>query len=156
MPKCMVYFAQIRDGNWDAPVKIGRTGDFGSLWVRIKTYRDNNPYDVRLIGLITEATYKTERLIHHMFREYRIRGEWFHMSDDLAQFIARHTDEVPEPPWGSERMEAVAATLKEKTPLEAMAMVESFVAQLAKNRDNRGVTRERRKLFIGNDMQDDL
>ncbi len=82
MGAVFIYFAA--DGEL---IKIGRTKNAAR---RIATLATGNPRCVTLLGTM-KGTDDTERMLHHSFRVWRVRGEWFERSQSLLDFIAAHT-----------------------------------------------------------------
>lgn len=67
-----VYFIQVGD---DGPVKIGRTAL--SVKARLSAIQTGCPYELKLIGVVDDATGGLEQELHRKFRRWRMRGEWF-------------------------------------------------------------------------------
>ena len=71
-----VYFIQAR--NSKGPIKIGVAKDVER---RLDSLQTANYQKLKIITVIlckSEANaYEMEKKLHHRFREYRIRGEWF-------------------------------------------------------------------------------
>lgn len=65
-------------------VKIGFTR--GSMEKRMKYFSTVCPYDYDVLKVI-EGTMVEEHQLHKRFVKDKIRGEWFHYSDDLKHFI---------------------------------------------------------------------
>lgn len=77
----MIYFIQA--GN-NGPIKIGQTDN--NIEERIKQLQIGCPYELRLLWLHKSDHYK-EQEIHKEFSSERIRGEWFHPSRKIFDFI---------------------------------------------------------------------
>jgi len=75
-----VYF--VRCGN---QVKIGKTVDVDS---RLASLQTGTSAPLKLIMRLASGP-KFERFLHKKFAEHRIRGEWFHIRGDLAEFIEK-------------------------------------------------------------------
>lgn len=76
---CYLYLIEC-----DGFYKIGRTDDLPYL--RLAALQTGSPHLMELVSFFRGAT-KLERLMHHMFRELRARGEWFVKDDSIrAQF----------------------------------------------------------------------
>ncbi len=82
MPWTWIYFVQ--EGA-DGHVKIGKTEN---LRARLHALRNANPRPLRLIALWW-APEVCEPALHEMFSSARVRGEWFHATEELLRF-ARH------------------------------------------------------------------
>lgn len=98
-----VYFIQA--GNEPA-VKIGVTID--SLAGRLKQLQTANHCRLRLLGAIDikelrglttdnrielwNLAQAIERDLHRTFAQYRMHGEWFHLSPEIDEFIRSHTN----------------------------------------------------------------
>lgn len=74
-------------------VKIGTTTD---LKLRLRTLQLYTPTEVILLATL-RGGWKREQEIHHQFSASRQRGEWFRLTQDLADFIG-HIQDNPEPP----------------------------------------------------------
>lgn len=79
----VVYFFEAAD-----LIKIGFSRD---LPKRIRTLRDNLPYEGKLLHVVT-GTERMEQYFHQRFSADRVRGEWFKRSDDLLRFIEQLKD----------------------------------------------------------------
>ena len=76
----MIYFIREEGSNY---VKIGQTRMPGD---RLKELQISNPRELRVVKLF-EAPSQAESILHAMFREERVRGEWFKMSSRLSAFM---------------------------------------------------------------------
>lgn len=83
----IVYF--ILD-TYSNSVKIGYTTIKG-LKKRLETLQIGTPYELKLLGA-TWGDKKVEKLIHEQFHSSHIRGEWFHYTKELEDFIAETWD----------------------------------------------------------------
>lgn len=97
MVSAYVYFARAGE---DPVVKIGITMELEQRLLGIQTHHYR---DIHLIGVIdmcqaygthrgTRVDYldlarQHERQIHTQFQECRLRGEWFHLTPQLTEFI---------------------------------------------------------------------
>ena len=75
----MIYF--VKCGEY---VKIGRTVDMAH---RLSGLQTGNPYELEVLKVIDEGKY-TESGLHERFKEYRVRGEWFTLNDEIKAFIS--------------------------------------------------------------------
>ena len=75
-----LYFIQVKDG----PVKIGRTR-LDPLR-RMALLQVGCPYELLLLGTIAGEG-DAELLIHMHLEEYRMRGEWFEWSEEVANLV---------------------------------------------------------------------
>lgn len=65
-------------------VKIGFTAN---LTKRFQSIRNNKlPNNVKLLGYV-KGTRKSESILHDMFSRYRSHGEWFHLEEEIIQWI---------------------------------------------------------------------
>lgn len=73
-----IYFAR---ATRTKETKIGRTT--GTLTQRISSLRVQEKLKYRAVVLYAFATFNqdAEQVMHDLFREYRIRGEWFAISE---------------------------------------------------------------------------
>jgi hypothetical protein len=76
----VVYCIQ---GDVGGPVKVGRTG-LQRFWQRIKTLQTGYPFDLVVTRLVAENG-ALESIIHGALRPYRLRGEWFYPSREVAE-----------------------------------------------------------------------
>ena len=83
-PESVVYFVAAPEVN---RVKIGRSRDAG---VRFGTLQQASPSELTLLGVIPDGN--REREIHERFGSCRVRGEWFILTPELADFIKRNTE----------------------------------------------------------------
>lgn len=79
-----VYFAQ-QAGDTEGPVKIGFSSD---MKARVKNLSVASVGGITILATIAGGK-ETEAYFHEKFEAYRISGEWFEMSHDIAEFIAR-------------------------------------------------------------------
>jgi hypothetical protein len=66
-------------------VKIGSAYDIEK---RMSSLQISSPNPLTLLGFI-EADETAERDLHRRFKKQRVRGEWFRIQGDLAEFIAK-------------------------------------------------------------------
>ena len=82
----MIYFIKQAKTNM---VKIGYTDNYETLDNRIKILQTGNPGKLSVIGTVA-GDKSTERLLHALFNDGYIHGEWFEMTSDqiytLSQF----------------------------------------------------------------------
>lgn len=77
----MIYFIQ---AGKNGPIKIGHTeSDIASRMAQLQT---GCPYELKLLWTI-HGNQEKEAEIHSDFEEERIRGEWFHPSEMLLEYI---------------------------------------------------------------------
>lgn len=81
-PSISIYFIQSARGG---PIKIGMTA--GQPLHRMASLQTGFPYELRLLGVISDADDSREAEIHQQFSHLRIRGEWFRPAPDLLDFI---------------------------------------------------------------------
>lgn len=66
-------------------VKIGFTTN---LFSRLSAIQTGCPFDIEILAYIkSQDPKKTEHKLHMKFKKYRVRGEWFKLTDDIKQFI---------------------------------------------------------------------
>ena len=75
-----VYFAQMHRVG---PIKIGFARNVKK---RIGHLQTHSPFEIVLIHK-TPSTVKEEKQVHEKFSKWRIRGEWFHPSDEIFDYI---------------------------------------------------------------------
>ena len=84
----MIYFART-DQNEHPEIdyiKIGYTsGDNAKR--RINQLQTASPFSIKLIGTIAGADTRHENVLHRVFDEDRINGEWFRASERLLAYI---------------------------------------------------------------------
>jgi hypothetical protein len=84
MDQGFVYF--VSDGEF---IKIG----FATDWqARIKGLQIANPRTLTPL-LILEGGYRFERQLHQLFKAHRVRGEWFRLSPEIAEYVNDHETE---------------------------------------------------------------
>lgn len=83
----IVYF--ILD-TYSNSVKIGYTTITG-LSKRLETLQIGTPYELKLLGALW-GNQKIEKQIHKQFSSSHIRGEWFHYTQELEDYIAKSWD----------------------------------------------------------------
>jgi hypothetical protein len=83
LPTACVYFVQCGE---HPLVKIGFASD---LTQRLASLQIGCPFLLRLIGRIDGATPQDEYAIHRAFSHLRTRGEWFRLTKDVFDYIAR-------------------------------------------------------------------
>lgn len=86
-----VYFIEAVGCN---RVKIGHTTN---LLIRLKKLQQHAPFELKVLlsirlksGIFQGGNFSLEELeteLHERFREFRIIGEWFHLSGVILQFI---------------------------------------------------------------------
>lgn len=89
---CCVYFVQ---QGANGPIKIGRS-NFCDLDTRITTLQTGNPQKLNLLARFA-ATPAYEIVLHRMFEDSNIRGEWYTPTQDLLDIIdmIRNKDVMP-------------------------------------------------------------
>lgn len=78
----MVYFIQC--GGKNGPIKIGQTNN--NIKERISQLQTGCPYELKLLWLYKGDRF-TESEIHEKFKHENIRGEWYHPSRALFNFL---------------------------------------------------------------------
>lgn len=73
-------------------VKIGVAGD---PWKRLSKVQSDTPQTVRIAAL-EAGDLSRERELHEQFSALRVRGEWFSLTGELSEYIAKLP--VPMPP----------------------------------------------------------
>jgi hypothetical protein len=68
-----VYILQSEDGKY---IKIGFSTSRGAK-KRILEIQQGLPFRIKLLILIENCTFKTEKELHKKYQKHRIRGEWF-------------------------------------------------------------------------------
>jgi hypothetical protein len=76
----VVYFIQHGEAG---PVKIGYTTATG-LKARIAAMQTGNPVKL-ILRRVCPGTRQTENLLHQLFADLRVTGEWFWPTSDLAR-----------------------------------------------------------------------
>ena len=77
----MIYFIQQGE---DGPIKIGFSED--SPENRLMSLQAGNPNELNLV-LVIEGDIIVEKSLHEIFKDTRLRGEWFSFSHSLDSFI---------------------------------------------------------------------
>ena len=78
-----VYFIQIND---NGPIKIGRATN---IKARLRYLQDATPKQLNLIHVIKHGGNKLEKELHHRFRKFNIKGEWFKPSKLILNYIKK-------------------------------------------------------------------
>ncbi|MHA2219168.1 MAG: GIY-YIG nuclease family protein [Candidatus Hodarchaeales archaeon] len=78
----MIYFVQ---AGKNGPIKIGYTN--GDIKERLNQLQTGNPYQLRLWWLL-DGDQSDEKEIQESWKNENIKGEWFHPSNKLWQYIA--------------------------------------------------------------------
>lgn len=91
----MIYFIQECEPG-RIRVKIGYTSK-DDVSQRMRELQTASPTRLRVLGVM-EGDQGRERLIHELFSERRVTGEWFEDSDLLRDFIAEFGDYVVSTP----------------------------------------------------------
>ncbi len=86
----MIYFIQ---HGVEGPIKIGYTNAKPSH--RLSQFQAGNPVKLNLVGTMPGGE-SEEKELHRKFMIYRERGEWFHPSEELTQFILDNRSEDPD------------------------------------------------------------
>jgi hypothetical protein len=84
-----VYFMKYGD----ALVKIGYSGNIPKRLVHIQSFC---PLPVTLLGWMRGGP-NHELALHKKFAESRSHGEWFHLTPDIAEYIATNANTWPAP-----------------------------------------------------------
>ena len=77
----MIYFAEV-----NGSVKIGFSNQPEK---RMVTFRSSTPGTAALLGVAYGDRTK-ERLIHHRWKHLQCKGEWYTLTPELREWIARH------------------------------------------------------------------
>ena len=77
----MIYFIRA-----EMTVKIGYVANRDSLPDRLASLQVGCPSMLAVLG-VTEGSRQREQDLHHQFSEDRFRGEWFHLSPRIIDFI---------------------------------------------------------------------
>lgn len=94
----MIYFIGCSEAN---AVKIGTTRQTylsadATAYARLGKAQSNCPLELELLG-VCDGHEIEEAALHQRFRELRIRGEWFRLTDELAAFIAQYPKPIRRP-----------------------------------------------------------
>lgn len=78
-----VYFMGPENG----PIKIGFAKD---VFSRIQEHQMSNSEELKLWGtMVGDVLF--EKHLHRVFKDFRIRGEWFHRCEPILEFISENT-----------------------------------------------------------------
>ena len=101
----MVYFLQEKRKN--GFVKVGETGD---LHERLGNLRQGNPYGFYVLATIhgnkSDSEDLEKRIKEEDLKEFRFRGEWFHPTPEVFEYIrniqgVRLHKHIPEWRWSN-------------------------------------------------------
>ena len=81
----MIYFIQ---QGITGPIKIGFTKGTSAL-SRIKQMQTGNPEELLCLSTL-DGGVPEELSLHLQFHAYRLRGEWFHPSQSILDYIQKH------------------------------------------------------------------
>lgn len=88
------YIYAIQFGDY---VKIGTTGDPAARMRQLPggcvVPDDLDPDCVKRPLMAVAGNYDTERLLHSIFEQYRVKGEWFHLPADLVDALIRQNSD---------------------------------------------------------------
>lgn len=87
MREDIVYF--ILD-SYSNSVKIGYSTIKG-LKKRVENLQIGTPYELKLLGIVW-GDKKIEKELHKKFKHSRIRGEWFHYTQELEEYLNESWD----------------------------------------------------------------
>lgn len=80
-----LYVVKVENTNY---YKVGMANDPLN---RLITLQIGNPYRLELISAVySEQAYEKEQAIHKRLDKYRIRGEWFELTDSQVRTILKH------------------------------------------------------------------
>lgn len=77
-----VYFLQVET---DGPIKIGFTKN--DIWRRVRGIQTLSPHTLRWIGMFA-GNRGDERKAHILLQHSSLRGEWFHPTSEVLDFVA--------------------------------------------------------------------
>jgi DNA-binding XRE family transcriptional regulator len=93
----MIYFIKAGD-----KVKIGYGGE---VHRRIESLQTASPERLTVLGIM-QGEQADELALHARFAQYRLRGEWFTLSADIAAFVASTCHLPPQHHYRKERFHA--------------------------------------------------
>ena len=79
----MIYFIQSEENGY---IKIGYSQNANTLETRLSTLQIGNPHRLTLLKTI-EGDIKYEKVLHLVFADDRILGEWFEPTTSLLNFL---------------------------------------------------------------------
>lgn len=79
-----IYFILEGDLDERGAIKIGFTA--GSPQARLENFQTGNSSPLSLLGSLP-GTKQDEVFMHRLFRPWKIRGEWYRLSDRLLTFV---------------------------------------------------------------------
>jgi hypothetical protein len=77
-----VYFITTNQEGF--PIKIGHTDQ--DVHERIQNLQTGNPYKIEVLCVVAGSV-DDEHVLHFLFEEYRLVGEWFDVNDKLTELI---------------------------------------------------------------------
>jgi len=138
----LTYF--IKSGSF---VKIGKTNNLKN---KFDILQHANPIELEVLGV----TFEKEYALHEKFVYLRERGEWFHLTNEIHEYITEYTacpdqdgnlGEIPEE--GGKRDFDVIAVGKSKAPQDRIKSIRDIVKELEREKGSAplGVIIERAK-----------
>ena len=83
---CYVYM--ITDGE---NVKIGHSK---TPYKRMKSLQTGNPKKLSMLYLFNHTGYLFEQYLHYKFKNYKLKNEWFKMSDEIIEYANNELDQI--------------------------------------------------------------
>jgi len=83
----VIYF--VKEQN-DLTAKIGVSDTLETLKKRLCSMQTGNSRKLLIVGL-TGGSYRKEKELHKKYKNYRIHREWFSLSNDIREYIIKHT-----------------------------------------------------------------
>jgi len=83
-----VYFIQ---QDKSGPIKIGFSAN---PVYRLRELQSGNPFELKIVGVIGNATASLETEMHNKFWHIRMCGEWFEPRDELIDFIKTYCNDL--------------------------------------------------------------
>ena len=78
--------------NMEGNMKMFKIGYTSNLNTRLVSLQIGNPFLLQVYKTIANVDKETETKLHHIFKKYHIRGEWFAITPDMIESVCKTID----------------------------------------------------------------
>ena len=78
--------------NMEGNMKVFKIGYASNLSKRLVSLQTGNPLLLQVYKTIANVNKETETKLHHIFKKYHIRGEWFAITPDMIESVCKTID----------------------------------------------------------------